>query len=69
MKLTAENKQHIDSMSYTQLLSRWRYAPLGDPWFEGETGDYWSDRMRELRSQHGGDAAHVAASKAIGWDR
>ena len=69
MKLTAENKQHIDSMSYPQLLSHWRYAPSGDPWFEGETGDYWSERMRELRSQPEGDAAHVAASKAIGWDR
>ena len=64
MKLTEENKKHIDSMSYTALLSGWRFAPVGDPWFEGKTGDYWSKRMKELREQ---GADHVGASKSIGW--
>ena len=69
MDLTPENKKHIDLMNYTQLLSHWRFAPAGDPWFQGETGDYWGERMRELRSQPGGNDTHVSASKAIGWDR
>jgi hypothetical protein len=64
MKLTKENKKWIDSISYEQLLGMWRFAPVGDPWFEGETGDYWSKRMKELREQ---GADHVGASKSIGW--
>ena len=48
MKLTPD-KAYIDSLSYEQLLSKWRFAPIGDPWFQGETGDYWGKRMKELR--------------------
>jgi len=64
MNLTAENKERIDSMTYEQLLSRWRFAAVGDVWFQGETGDYWAKRMRELREQ---GVDHVAASKRLGW--
>ncbi len=66
MKLTVENKAYIDKLSYTALLRQWRFAPAGDPWFQGETGDYWSKRMGELRSE---GADHVGASKEIGWER
>jgi hypothetical protein len=66
MKLTEENKAQIDSLPYPALLGHWRLAPVGYPWFEGETGDYWADRMKELREQPGGNAAHVAASKSLG---
>lgn len=66
MDLTKENKKHIDSLDYRGLLEHWRYAPAGDPWFSGETGKYWDDRMKKLRGQPGGDARHVAASKSIG---
>ena len=64
MKLTPENKAHIDGLSYRDLLEEWRFAPVGDPWFTDETGDYWSERMAELRAQR---ADHVGASKSIGW--
>ena len=67
MKLTEANKEHIESLTYSELLHRMRFAPAGDLWFEGETGEYWSKRMCELRAQPGGDARHVAASKRIGW--
>lgn len=66
MDLTAERKAHIDSLSYEQLLSHWRFAPVGDRWFQGETGTYWGERMAELRKQ---GADHVGASKALGWER
>ncbi|MBU2346602.1 MAG: hypothetical protein KJ888_20625 [Gammaproteobacteria bacterium] len=69
MDLTEETKKHIDSLSYTQLLSKWRFAPVGDPWFQGETGDYWSKRMSELRNQPDGNDTHVSASKSLGWER
>lgn len=65
MKLTPENKKTIDSKDYEQLLLGWRFAPMGDTWFEGETGEYWGERMAKLR-QEGAD--HVQASKKIGWD-
>ena len=65
MGLTPENKQHIDSLDIEQLLSRWRFAAIGDPWFQGETGDYWGKRMNELRAQD--NDAYVRASKNIGW--
>lgn len=69
MDLTNENKSYIDNLSYEQLLSKWRFAPVGDPWFQGETGDYWGERMKELRSQPGGTQKHVSASKRIGWSK
>ena len=64
MKLTPENKEKIDSFSYTELLRRWRFSESGDKWFQGETGRYWGDRMATLRKE---GANHVDASKEIGW--
>lgn len=69
MELTEENKAHIDNLSYIELLRKWRFAPVGDPWFQGETGKYWGKRMTTLRSVPGGDMMHTKASKAIGWGR
>jgi len=67
MNLTPENKQIIDNKSYHELLQAVRYSPIGDPWFQGETGEYWMKRMSEVRNMVG-HAEHVATSKAIGWD-
>lgn len=66
MKLTDELKSQIDAMPYQQMLHRWRHAPVGDQMFQGESGDYFSKRMAEKRSE-AGDAEHVRASKEIGW--
>jgi hypothetical protein len=68
MDLTEKNKQHIDSLSYEQLLYKFRFAPIGDPWFQGETGDYWSARMKHLSNQPGGQASHVRVSENIEQD-
>jgi hypothetical protein len=67
MKLTPENKAYIDNLSYVQLLSRWRFAPMGDPWFQDETGRYWGERMAQLQDEPGGNDRHVSASKYLGW--
>lgn len=67
MDLTDKNKEYIDSLTYEQLLCRWRHATIGDLWFQGGTGEYWGKRMSELRSKPGGQEEHVAASKRIGW--
>jgi hypothetical protein len=63
MDLTEENKKYIDSLSHYDLLSHWRYAPSGDKWFQGETGEYWGKRMAELRAKDPAQA--VADSKAL----
>jgi hypothetical protein len=65
MDLTPEHKITIDTKSYYQLLERWRFAPVGDPWFQGETGEYWGKRMGELRSQLSDNG--VQTSKDIGF--
>jgi len=68
MKLTERNKQHIDGLSYEELLRKWRFTSAGtSPWFEGETGEYWCKRMTQLREGPGGQARHVRASKKMGW--
>lgn len=59
-------KAWIDSASYESLLSRWRFAPAGSPWFQGEMGDYFANAMKKKREEVG-DAEHVRASKNIGW--
>jgi len=65
MDLTPENKAKIDAMTVMQLLDRVRFAPVGDPWFQGETGEYWLSRLNALRAMD--PMAYVAASKALGW--
>ena len=60
-------KQWIDAASYEELLSRWRYAPVGSPWFQGVVGKYYDKIMRE-RAATTPHEEKVAASKKIGWD-
>lgn len=61
-----QRKKWIDNATYEQLLSRWRFAPAGSPWFQGEIGEYYQKVMEEKRKEVG-DAGHVQASKKIGW--
>jgi len=64
--VTESQKKWIDNANYEELLSRWRFAPLGDSMFQGDTGDYYSKIMREKRESMENDE-HVNASKRIGW--
>lgn len=65
MDLSDENKATIDAKSHYELLDHFRFAPTGDPWFQGDTGQYWQERMAEMRSKD--PAGAVADSKALGW--
>jgi len=68
MKLTPELKAQIDAMDYYQLLKRWRFAPLGgDEMMQDESGDYWGQRMNELKDAD--PVGAVQASKMLGWGR
>ena len=66
LNMTDQQKAWIDNATYEQLLGKWRMAPAGDPMFQGDTGDYYSKVMAQKREDVG-PAAHVAASKSIGW--
>lgn len=62
-----EMKAWIDAASYEQLLDRWRFAPMGSPWFQGEIGEYYTRALGERRKAVG-DGEHSATSKRIGWE-
>lgn len=62
---TEEMKRWINKASYEMLLSKWRSAPIGSPWFMGEIGDYYSQVMKQKRAEVG-DAEHSKISKRLG---
>ena len=64
--MTEETKKSIDSMGYEGMLSLWRNARVGHPYFQGETGDYFKEAMFKKRDANPG--ASVAASKSVGWN-
>ena len=66
--MTDVQKRWIDGASYEQLLRKWRFGPVGDPMFQGDTGDYYTKVLAERKAAVGQDA-HVAASKRLGWER
>jgi len=59
-------ERRVVSLSHAELLRGIRFSPAGNPWFQGETGDYWGKRRAGLRDKDEGGA--VADSKAIGWE-
>jgi len=61
-----EMKEWIDNASYEQLLSKWRSAPAGSPFFQGEVGDYYSKVMAK-KKEAVGHAEAVRSSKSVGW--
>ena len=61
--MTPEQHRWIDGASYEQLLEKWRFAPVGDPLFQGDTGDYYRDVMQQKKA----NCDHVQASKNVGW--
>ena len=48
-----ENKlrKQIKSMSYKELLRRWRYGMIGDPMFIGEVGAFYILEMHNKRAK------------------
>jgi hypothetical protein len=65
MPLTPNQKEAIDRLTYEELLGRCRFAPIGDPFWQGEKGDYAMQRMHELKKVH---PDPVRVSKQLGWD-
>jgi len=65
--MTPETKAQIDSYGVYRLLHDNRFAPIGDPRFQGEEGEYRMKRLAEVRAQD--NDAYVRASKDMGWTR
>lgn len=65
--MTQETKRQIDEMKYEDMLCLWRFAPIGHPMFQGETGNYFSESMKLKRSNIS-DMEHTEISKRIGWN-
>ena len=59
-------KAWIDGATYEQLLGKWRFEPVGSPWFQGKMGDYYMAAMKRKRYETPQDE-QVAASKRLGW--
>lgn len=59
-------KKEIDSMNYKQLLTKWRFAKVGDSFFKDDIGKYYSEIMLKKRDELStGEAVRI--SKEIGW--
>ena len=55
----------IDNASYEELLRKWRFAAVGDLFFQGDVGAYYTKVMAEKKAQL--DDNGVSASKRIRW--
>lgn len=58
----------IENASYEDLLRRWRFGPLDDPAFKGETGKLFSKKLFEMQAALSDDE-RVAVSKKVGWGK
>lgn len=63
--MTEIEKMKIDEMSHSELLSKCRFSPIGDPFWWGDHGDYAMNKIRQFQDQF--PAMHTQISKAIGW--
>lgn len=68
MTIEDDMKSWISSADYETLLRKWRFAPAGDPYFQGEIGDFYSKTMFAKRDALA-DEERVRASKNIGWEK
>ena len=59
--MTLEQKEQIDAMTQYELCRMWRFAKTGEPLLQGETGDYFAKRLKEM----GNFTPEI--SKSLGW--
>lgn len=64
--MNQRTRDYIDGLAYEEMLRKVRYAPVGDPMFQGETGEYFLKVMSEKRDRLA-TGEHTAISKRIGW--
>jgi hypothetical protein len=67
-KIPTKLKEWIDNATYEQMLERWRFSPIGDPMFIGETGEYFIEVFKR-KSDQLTQEEKVRTSKDLGWER
>lgn len=63
-----EDKEWIDNATLDELIRKWRFSPAGDPMFEGETGDYFT-QVFIAKKHKASPAEFTAASKRVGFEQ
>jgi hypothetical protein len=61
--MTNEQKAKIDAMSQYQLCELWRFAKCPNPLLQGDTGDYFAERLKQM----GGFTPEI--SRDLGWGK
>jgi len=61
--MTAEEKAQIDGMTQLELCRTWRFAECPYHLLQGETGQYFAERLKEM----GGFTPEI--SKQLGFER
>lgn len=64
----SERIEWISNAAYAELFSKWRFEPLGSPWFQGEVGAHFARRLSDLSSEISAEE-RVNQSKRLGWTR
>ena len=59
--MTPEQKKQIDNMTQFEMARMWRFARVGEPLLQGETGDYFA----QVFKAKGGMTPEI--SKQLGW--
>ena len=59
-------KKEIDEMTFESMMWLWRFSPAGYEMFQGESGKYFAEVMKEKREKIT-DEEYVKISKRIGW--
>jgi len=59
-------RESLQTYSYSNMLSIWRHASLGDERFVDEKGKIWKEVMDDKKSKLTHDE-QVQASKNVGW--
>jgi hypothetical protein len=60
-----EMKEWIDTATREQLLSKWRFAKLGDPFFQTEIGEYYANVLFNPKNK---STDFDKVSKKVGWE-
>lgn len=64
--MNEKDKEWIDNATYEELLRKWRFAPLGERIFIGESGEYYRKVMLQKKYKLPHNEV-VKASKNVGW--
>ena len=58
-------KEWVDKASYEELIEKWNKAKIGDPYFQGEMGDYYELALIKGKAGMSGHAV-AQANKRFG---